>query len=135
MRFASLFLITLATFSAAFETSSTLSHRHKHLKKRATDAQISALLEGHNEARALHGAEPLQWSADLASKAQQWANECRFEHSNGALSSDPYGENIAAGTGDFSVSTAVEWFTRSKCELCCYSGPRMLCLNPPLSRL
>jgi len=49
----------------------------------------------------------LSWSDDLASKAQEWANNCRFEHSGGSLG--PFGENLAAGTGsDFDIAKAVQ---------------------------
>jgi uncharacterized protein YkwD len=48
---------------------------------------------------------PLTWSDNLASKAQQWANNCVFEHSGGTLGD--FGENIAAGSGSFDISNAV----------------------------
>ncbi|KAF9056754.1 CAP domain-containing protein, partial [Rhodocollybia butyracea] len=67
-------------------------------------------LFAHNYIRFSHGAVPLIWSDDLASGAQQWADACQFQHSNGQLSELPYGENIAAATGTFGISAAVESF-------------------------
>ncbi|KAE9389788.1 PR-1-like protein [Gymnopus androsaceus JB14] len=54
----------------------------------------------------------LEWNNTLASTAQQWSNNCVFEHSNGTLG--PYGENIAAGTGTYNISTALgDWAAES----------------------
>ena len=55
-------------------------------------SDIQAYLTGHNSIRAEHGAADLTWSDDLASKAQQWANKCEFQHSDGSLG--PYGGRI-----------------------------------------
>ncbi|KAF8581375.1 PR-1-like protein [Ramaria rubella] len=63
-----------------------------------SESDIQAYLAGHNTVRAQHGASPLTYSQDLAAKAQQWANGCVFQHSGGSLG--PFGENLAAGTGD-----------------------------------
>ncbi len=51
----------------------------------------------HNQMRAAHCALPLVWSAEVAARAQAWADEltasgCAFEHSHGL-----YGENLALG--------------------------------------
>ncbi|CAE6473636.1 unnamed protein product [Rhizoctonia solani] len=67
---------------------------------------VNAYLESHNSARAAHGAKPLTWSDELAAAAQSWANNCVFEHSGGSLG--PYGENLAAGSGDYSADSGVE---------------------------
>ncbi|KII93493.1 hypothetical protein PLICRDRAFT_35714 [Plicaturopsis crispa FD-325 SS-3] len=66
-------------------------------------------LNAHNSFRALHGASPLTWSDELASAAQSWANGCKFQHSGGSLG--PYGENLAAGTGDYTIAAAVKSWT------------------------
>jgi len=50
----------------------------------------------------------LQWSGGLASSAQGYAQQCRIQHSNGALG--PVGENLVAGTGDFTPEQAVAMF-------------------------
>ncbi|KAF8912841.1 CAP domain-containing protein [Gymnopilus junonius] len=75
-----------------------------------SNADIQAYLAGHNTIRAQHGASPLTWNDNLASKAQQWANNCKFVHSGGSLG--PFGENLAAGTGsDYGIATAIKSWT------------------------
>jgi len=56
----------------------------------------------------------LTWSDQLASKAQQWANNCKFQHSGGSLG--PFGENLAAGTGSsYNIQAAIKsWTDESK---------------------
>jgi len=51
----------------------------------STPVPEQTYLDAHNAVRANHGASPLQWSDELASKAQQWAARCQFEHSGGQL--------------------------------------------------
>ncbi|KAL6763272.1 CAP domain-containing protein [Haematococcus lacustris] len=53
---------------------------------------ISAVLNRHNYWRAQHGVVPLVWNNRLAQYAQDWADNCFFEHSQGS-----YGENLAIG--------------------------------------
>jgi uncharacterized protein YkwD len=77
---------------------------------RGTPRQNSAFLNEHNAVRNPHGAQALTWSRDLADKAAFWADRCRLEHSGGVLSSAPYGENIAGGTGNFTITDAVSTF-------------------------
>ncbi|KAG9317359.1 CAP domain-containing protein [Chiua virens] len=72
------------------------------------DSEESNFLEAHNLVRSRYNAQPLDWSATLASKAQTWASGCLFEHTNGHLG--PYGENIAAGTGNFTARNAMDMF-------------------------
>ncbi|TDL29851.1 PR-1-like protein [Rickenella mellea] len=91
---------TSAASQAAPSTTPSLS-----APSGATPDDISAYLTAHNDARAEHGAAPLTWSDDLASKAQEWANGCQFKHSGGSLG--PYGENLAAGTGSFPIASAI----------------------------
>ncbi|KAG6813083.1 hypothetical protein H0H92_014142 [Tricholoma furcatifolium] len=75
-----------------------------------SSSDINAYLTAHNTVRAEHGAAPLTWSDDLASKAQSWANNCVFEHSGGSLG--PYGENLAAGTGSsYDIQAAIQSWT------------------------
>lgn len=78
----------------------------------ATTIQLSAeettFLNSHNLARSRYSAQPLVWSTTLASKAQSWASGCLFEHTDGTVG--PYGENIAAGTGNFTAGDAMNMF-------------------------
>lgn len=54
------------------------------------------VVKQHNAYRAQYGAPALTWSDALYPGTQQWANQCKFQHSNGQ---GKYGENLAAGTG------------------------------------
>jgi len=74
------------------------------------------MLAAHNERRAQHCAPALQWSDQLASGAQTWADRlakkgCQLEHSRA-----PYGENLAAGSeATMGPSRAVElWYEERK---------------------
>ncbi|KAH7887533.1 CAP domain-containing protein [Phlebopus sp. FC_14] len=75
----------------------------------------SIYLYTHNDARATFCAQPLTWSDELASKAQQWADGCQFQHTEGKMG--PYGENIAAGTGDFTIPKAMGMFLKDMATL------------------
>lgn len=77
---------------------------------RSSPAQISAFVNAHNQVRAQHHANPLKWSVSFARLAEQWADACNFRHTNGVLSDEPYGENIVAATGNFTVNAAVGTF-------------------------
>lgn len=77
----------------------------------ASQSDISTYLAVHNTLRrsvwnTTSTAFDLTWSDTVASVAQRWANKCVFEHSNGTLA--PYGENLAAGTGDFGIQPAIQ---------------------------
>lgn len=73
-------------------------------------SDIQTFLNAHNTFRAKHGAAPLVWDNLLASKAQQWAAGCKFQHSGGKLG--PYGENLAAGTGSaYDIRAAIKSWT------------------------
>ncbi|KAL0947685.1 hypothetical protein HGRIS_013773 [Hohenbuehelia grisea] len=50
----------------------------------------------HNAYRSHYGAASLTWSDALYPGTLQWAQQCKFQHSNGQ---GKYGENLAAGTG------------------------------------
>lgn len=83
---------------------------------RGTSRQINAFVDAHNDIRKLHYAEPLAWSKELAAKAEYFGDRCPKEHSGGSLYHRTYGENIAAGTGKFSIVNALESFTNDKSE-------------------
>ena len=77
-------------------------------------SQISEFLDAHNALRAQHNAADLKWSPDLARMAGFWTNQCQFKHTNGVLSNEPYGENVAAGTGNFPIDAAVATFVNDQ---------------------
>ena len=58
----------------------------------------NACLEGHNDRRALHGADPLVWNDTLVLRAQVWADHLA---ANNTIEYDPNpngeGENIFQG--------------------------------------
>lgn len=62
----------------------------------------SRLLAAHNRERAVMAVPPLQWDADLAEGAADWARHLsrtgRFEHSPDDPRREPIGENIWGGT-------------------------------------
>ncbi|KDN48739.1 hypothetical protein RSAG8_02726, partial [Rhizoctonia solani AG-8 WAC10335] len=65
-------------------------------------------LSPHNNERAEHGANALVWNDGLASSAQAWANQCKFQHSQS-------GQNLYAGTGNPTAADAVgAWNSESK---------------------
>ncbi|KAJ7154738.1 CAP domain-containing protein [Mycena filopes] len=76
---------------------------------RASDSDVQSYRHTHNSFRSKHGAVDLAWNNTLAEKAQQWADQCTNVHSGGTLGL--FGENLAAGTGDFSITAAVKAWT------------------------
>ncbi|PNH09760.1 Protein PRY1 [Tetrabaena socialis] len=57
--------------------------------------------------RTRHQAPPLAWSTRLQKEAQDWADNCWFEHSQ-----SPYGENLALGHP--SIAAAIDgWYSES----------------------
>ncbi|KAI3605336.1 pathogenesis-related protein 1 [Moniliophthora roreri] len=74
-----------------------------------SDDFSNSWLNAHNAERAQHGASALTWSKDVASAAQDWANQCNLD-----TSSAHYGENIAWGGGQFTPESAVNLWLDSK---------------------
>lgn len=68
----------------------------------ADNSEIDTYLKAHNDFRGQHGAAALTWDATLASKAQEWANKCVFQHSGGSLG--PYGGKSFILSRDRSLS-------------------------------
>ncbi|GAB4838371.1 hypothetical protein Ancab_027905 [Ancistrocladus abbreviatus] len=71
-------------------------------------------LNAHNTARAQVGVGPMTWDDNLATYAQNYANQrqsdCALTHSGG-----PYGENLAEGSGfDFTGVDAVNLWVGEK---------------------
>ncbi|TEB35737.1 PR-1-like protein [Coprinellus micaceus] len=77
-------------------------------------SDIDTFLDAHNIVRSQHGAAPLTWSPELATKASLWADLCMMKHSDGILMTEPYGEHVVAATGDFSIRDAVGTFLQDK---------------------
>jgi hypothetical protein len=44
---------------------------------------MQTYLDAHNTARAKHGAPPLAWSTEMGTFAQNWASQCKWDHSDG----------------------------------------------------
>ncbi|KAF8699161.1 PR-1-like protein, partial [Rhizoctonia solani] len=100
---------TAATFvlvTAAAGSVSAISMTGTHLL--AARAVPQDYLTAHNNERANHGAKALVWDSGLASTAQAWANQCKFEHNQA-------GQNLYAGTGNPGAAAAVgAWNAESK---------------------
>jgi len=79
-----------------------------------TLADPSSYLAAHNDVRSLHGADPLSWSDELESYAQEWAAQCVLRTSGGAFGQ--YGENMVAGSGTFSATAAVSVWADSQSD-------------------
>ena len=72
----------------------------------------SSILDVTNARRTRHGASPLAWNDNLANAAQNWGNNCVFNHSP-----LQYGENIAAGYTNPDVGAlADEWYSWEACK-------------------
>ncbi|XP_059653086.1 pathogenesis-related leaf protein 6-like [Cornus florida] len=71
-------------------------------------------LDAHNAARAAVGVGPMTWDDKVAAFAQNYANQrigdCNMVHSTNR----PYGENLAAGSGDFTGRAAVNMWVGEK---------------------
>jgi len=86
------------------------------LSRRGSGAQRSAFLFAHNTIRKVYNAPDLAWSTDLATKAEQWADNCKFVRTEGILSAVPYGELHVAATGTFPITTAIQQFAQDAIE-------------------
>ncbi|TRM68201.1 PR-1-like protein [Schizophyllum amplum] len=93
-------LLTFSSFAAAYPTY----------------AQILEYLDTHDSIRAQHDAAALDWSDTLAIMAQEYANTCQMASSGGALLDTLYGENIVAGTDDFTPVDAVNAFASDESQ-------------------
>ncbi|KAI1787007.1 CAP domain-containing protein [Ganoderma leucocontextum] len=83
---------------------------HQGTSGKGTSANdIKAYLHAHNKFRGYHSAHPLKWNSTLAAAAQKEVNRCIFKHSGGAFG--PYGENLAAGTGNFKIEDGIRGWT------------------------
>lgn len=62
-----------------------------------TPAFKNEVISLHNKARAHYGARPVTWNDALYPATLQWANACKFQHSQ---SGGKYGENLFAASGN-----------------------------------
>ncbi len=61
---------------------------------------VASFLKVHNDARKSVNVPPLQWSAELATYAQAWADQLAANGGNLVhRTGSPYGENLAGGRG------------------------------------
>ncbi|KAI5640718.1 hypothetical protein M9H77_00429 [Catharanthus roseus] len=95
--FALIFLMTLAFFPSSFAQNS-----------------IKDYLDAHNAARAQVGVGPMRWDNQLAAYALDYANKQKGRCPNLIHSGGPYGENLAAGSGDFSGKQAVDMWVAER---------------------
>lgn len=75
--------------SAATDPASTSTDGDGTNGSGASDMAVQEYIQNHNTLRAQYSAGNLEWNNTLAATAQQWSNNCVFEHSNGTLG--PYG--------------------------------------------
>ncbi|OBZ79217.1 Fruiting body protein SC7 [Grifola frondosa] len=85
-----------ASFSSSSSSSSPSAAAAASVGDATSQSDIDQYLSAHNTVRAQHGASALTWGDNLASKAQQWANGCVFQHSGGSLG--PFGGRVKAST-------------------------------------
>ncbi len=119
--------MSLAQPAAAQRQRPQLKPARSMKAKPVIDAQAKeTLLRLHNERRAARGVAPLEWSEELSSYAQEWADYlsthgCSLKH---RPSDGPYkqrhGENLYMGTiGFYEISDGVnDWYN----ELRLYDG-------------
>jgi pathogenesis-related protein 1 len=73
------------------------------------------MLHAHNNVRAEAGLPPLEWSGELATFAQKWANSLIAAKRTAHSDKSPYGENIlATGLGSTPFSVVTEWASESQ---------------------
>jgi len=102
--------VTVTTVVVATPSKSTAS---SHSQPTSSSTAVShpssggeeAFLSGHNVLRSQLGATKLTWSSDLEAAARVWADGCAFKHSDS--SQHNVGENLAAGTGTFTIADAL----------------------------
>ncbi|GAA5904722.1 uncharacterized protein JCM6883_003885 [Sporobolomyces salmoneus] len=61
---------------------------------------LNVLLKAHNDFRAIHQVDPLEWNDTLAESSNRWVDNCVYEHSGGKLLEGGYGENLLAVWSD-----------------------------------
>lgn len=99
----------------------------RNLQDGLSDSQKEEMLDKHNDLRRAiangdEGSHPaatnmikMEWSDELSTVAQNWADGCVFAHNSGRNGEqdtfDYVGENLYAATGDFSAEGSVQsWY-------------------------
>ncbi|KAI5661239.1 hypothetical protein M9H77_20562 [Catharanthus roseus] len=93
--FALICLMTIALFPSSFAQNS-----------------IKVYLDAHNAARTQVGVGPMKWDNHLATYAFNYANKINLSCPKLVHSGGPFGENLAAGTGDFSGKQVVNMWVQ-----------------------
>nr|URM60590.1 pathogenesis-related protein 1 [Gymnema sylvestre] len=75
---------------------------------------VQDYLDAHNAARAQVGVGPMSWDNELAAYALKYANSQMGNCPNLVHSGGPYGENLAAGGGEFTGRQAVDLWVKEK---------------------
>lgn len=86
----------------------------------AEPANVAGITAAHNAARCgvdtPNPLPPLAWSSTVAQTAQAYADVLASQGCNLNHSSGPYGENLAAGSGNLSAQTVVDlWMSEAPC--------------------
>ena len=76
-------------------------------------AELTRALDLHNQYRSKHQVGPLSWDDNLQRSAQNWADRCVWEHSNG-----DYGENLAKGQQSFEEAVQ-DWYNEVSLACTC----------------
>ncbi|PWY85138.1 PR-1-like protein [Aspergillus eucalypticola CBS 122712] len=91
-------IITTATATAPQTTTTTTQEPPSYTSPALFQ---SSILDVSNTYRKAHNASNLIWNTTLTQYAMNWAQECKWQHSNG-----PYGENLAFGYPNVSSAVA-----------------------------
>ncbi|CAD7968178.1 unnamed protein product [Amoebophrya sp. A25] len=80
----------------------------------AQNADLQAMLDKHNIYRCMHNIPLLSWSADIAAKAQSWADNGAYQHSTQAFRTlgdgTRLGENLAIGSSMTGAKATKAWY-------------------------
>ncbi len=111
-------LCTIATFAvaSAFAQADSTSATGSAFSK----AEMDAIVAFHNKVRKEVGAPPIEWSQELAARAQEWADYLakmnKFEHRpHSGKYAQKYGENIAGAMSEQQgVEACKMWYSEKK---------------------
>lgn len=112
------FFIVFAVFSTQLLSQTVPTN----IGSKATKEEAQAALDFHNKVRKDVGVEPLEWSAELATYAQAWADHlaadnCDMKHRpRSGEWIQKYGENIfwGSGNGYTALDASESWYSEIK---------------------